>query len=99
MARSSHTDPDSWGHEGFPEQGPVHMDRVWWASVNGGMDMLGGVCTWLCVHGDRLLHGLCRQLRLGEAVASVYTCIARVWRVTLDHVSMECVSVCMGEQV
>ena len=51
MARSSHTDPDSWGHEGFPEQGPVHMDRVWWASVNGGMDMLGGgvhmaMCAW-----------------------------------------------------
>ena len=45
MARSSHTDPDSWGHEGFPEQGPVHMDRVWWASVNGGVALLGGGCA------------------------------------------------------
>lgn len=53
----------------------------------------------LCVRGDRLPHGLCRQPRLGEALVSVYMCIARVWRVTLDHVSMECVSVCMGEQV
>ena len=58
-----------------------------------------GVCMELCVRGDRLPHGLCRQPRLGEALVSVYMCIARVWRVTLDHVSMECVSVCMGEQV
>ena len=80
-ARPDHLTPDpgSRGHEGFPEQGPVHMDRVWWASVNSGVDMLGGgLCTGLYVRGDRLPHGLCRQPRLGEALVSVYMCIARV---------------------
>lgn len=50
-------DPGSWGHEGFPEQGPVRMDRVWWASVNGGVDMLRGwargyVCVVTGCHVD-----------------------------------------------
>lgn len=71
---------------------------MWWASVNGGVDMLG-VCIGPWVHGDRLLHGICRQFRLGEAVVSVYMCIARVWRVTRDHVSVKCIIVCTGGQV